>query len=155
MMLKRRAQISTKIPTATTADLVFIMLIFFMSTTLFKEEGGLSIRFPQAHPEIMSDPGRQALTLNVWIKQLDPGNDESDIIARVGDYDLPIRDVSWQLRVLSEKLWREQNKSVDAIVFNVDQRVPMRAMVDLFNSMRYEELYSVLFNADELHSGGM
>jgi hypothetical protein len=37
----------------------------------------------------------------------------------------------------------------------VDQRVPMRAMVDLFNSMRYEELYSVMFNAEEASSSGM
>jgi biopolymer transport protein ExbD len=154
MILKRKAAASSKIPTCTTADLVFIMLIFFMSTTLFKEEGGLSIRFPQAHPEIMSNPGTQALTLKVWIKQLEPGNDESELVARVGDFDLPIRDIPAQLRILTEKLWREQNKSVDAIVFNIDQRVPMRAMVDLFNSLRYEELYSVIFNAEE-SSGGM
>jgi biopolymer transport protein ExbD len=153
MIVKRRTATSAKIPTCTTADLVFIMLIFFMATTLFKEEGGLSIRFPQAHPDVMSNPGSQALTLKVWIKQLDPGNDESELVARVGDFDLPIRDVPAQLRILTEKLWREQNKSVDAIVFNVDQRVPMRAMVDLFNSLRYEELYSVMFNAEESSSG--
>jgi biopolymer transport protein ExbD len=150
MIVKRRTSPSNKIPTASTADLMFIMLIFFMSTTLFKEEGGLSIRFPQAHPEIMSDPGRQSMTLRVWIKQMEPGDDQSEVVARIGDFDVPVSDVPEQLRLLSEKLWREQNKSVDAIILNVDQRVPMRTMVELFNSMRYEELYSVMFNADEL-----
>jgi biopolymer transport protein ExbD len=150
MRIKRGARPGAKIPTASTADLVFILLTFFMSTTLFKEEGGLSIRFPQAHPEVMTDLGRQALSVNVWIKQLEPGDDTSDIIARVGDFDIPIRDVPLQLRQLSERLWTEQNKSIDVIVFNVDQRVPMRAMVELFNAMRYEELYSVMFNAEEM-----
>lgn len=150
MRIKRTSRSPAKIPTASTADLVFILLTFFMSTTLFREEGGLSIRFPQAHPEVMTELGRQALSINVWVKQLEPGNDQSDIVARIGDFDMPVRDVPEQLRALSERLWTEQNKSVDVIIFNVDQRVPMRAMVELFNSLRYEELYSVMFNAEEV-----
>jgi len=50
MLIKRRIRAQAKVYTGTSADLVFILIIFFMSTTLFKEEGGLSIRFPQAHP---------------------------------------------------------------------------------------------------------
>ncbi|NLP05814.1 hypothetical protein GX411_07670 [Candidatus Fermentibacteria bacterium] len=150
MRIKRASRSPAKIPTASTADLVFILLTFFMSTTLFREEGGLSIRFPQAHPEVMTELGRQALSINVWVKQLEPGNDQSDIVARIGDFDMPVRDVPVQLRALSERLWTEQNKSVDVIIFNIDQRVPMRAMVELFNSLRYEELYSVMFNAEEV-----
>lgn len=150
MRIKRTSRSPAKIPTASTADLVFILLTFFMSTTLFREEGGLSIRFPQAHPEVMTELGRQALSINVWVKQLEPGNDQSDVVARIGDFDMPVRDVPVQLRTLSERLWTEQNKSVDVIIFNVDQRVPMRAMVELFNSLRYEELYSVMFNAEEV-----
>lgn len=150
MRIKRTSRSPAKIPTASTADLVFILLTFFMSTTLFREEGGLSIRFPQAHPEVMTELGRQALSINVWVKQLEPGNDQSDVVARIGDFDIPVRDVPVQLRTLSERLWTEQNKSVDVIIFNVDQRVPMRAMVELFNSLRYEELYSVMFNAEEV-----
>ncbi len=149
MHVKRRIRAGAKIFTSTMADLVFILIIFFMSTTLFKEEGGLSIRFPQAHPEVMTEVGRQSLSLRVWIKQLEPGDPRSDIVARIGDFDMPVRDVPGQLRTLSERLWREQNKAVDVIIFNVDQRVPMGAMVELFNAMRYEELYSVMFNADE------
>jgi biopolymer transport protein ExbD len=148
MQVKRRIKASARIFTATMADLVFILLIFFMSTTLFKEEGGLSIRFPQAHREVVSELGRQSLSIKVWIKQLEPGVEGSEVIARIGDYDMPMRDVPAQLRLLSERLWREQNKAVDVIVFNVDERVPMSAMVELFNAMRYEELYSVMFNAE-------
>ena len=109
----------------------------------------MSIRFPQAHPEVMWELGKQSLTLRVWIKQITPGDPQSEIVARIGDFDMPLHDVPQQLRTLSERIWREQNKSVDVIVFNVDQRVPMGAMVELFNALRYEELYSVMFNAEE------
>jgi len=149
MKLKRRMGTSGHIFTGTMADIVFLLLVFFMATTLFKEDSGLRVRFPQAHPEVMSELGKQFLSVTVWIKQMEPGNDESELIARIGDFDLPISQVPEQLRRLSEKYWREQNKHVDIIVLNIDQRVPMGSMVELFNSMRFEELYSIQFNAVE------
>ncbi len=149
MLIQRRIRAAAKVYTGSSADLVFILIIFFMSTTLFKEEGGMSIRFPQAHPEVMTEIGKQSLSIKVWIKQITPGDPSSELVARIGDFDMPVSDVPTQLRTLSERLWREQNKSVDVIVFNVDQRVPMGDMVELFNALRYEELYSVMFNADE------
>ncbi|OPL17615.1 MAG: hypothetical protein AVO35_09300 [Candidatus Aegiribacteria sp. MLS_C] len=149
MKFKSRMKVGSTIFTGTMADIVFLLLVFFMSTTLFKEEGGLRVRFPQAHPEIMSELGKQFLTVNVWIKQVEPGNDDSELVARIGDYDMPIDQVPEQLNRLSNKFWREQNKRLDVVVLNVDTRVPMEDMVDLFNSMRFEEIYSIQFNAEE------
>jgi biopolymer transport protein ExbD len=63
---------------------------------------------------------------------------------------MPADHVSEQLSRLSNKFWREQNKKLDVVVLNVDSRVPMEDMVGLFNSMRFEELYSIQFNAEEL-----
>lgn len=150
MKFKSRMKVGSNIFTGTMADIVFLLLVFFMATTLFKEEGGLRVRFPQAHPEIMSELGRQFLTVNVWIKQAEPGNDQSEVIARVGDYDMPLNQVPEQLSLLSSKFWREQNKRLDVVVLNIDTRVPMVDIAELFNSMRYEELYSIQFNAEEL-----
>jgi len=135
------------------SDLVFLLLVFFMATTLFKEDSGLRIRFPQASPDVMSELGKENLTVTVWIKQLNPGETDSEIVARIGDYDLPLDQVAEQLRGLADKYWREQNKNLDVIVLNADTRVPMRAMVDLFAALRYEELYSIQFNAQESGTG--
>ena len=132
------------------ADIVFLLLVFFMATTLFKEEGGLRVRFPQAHPQVMSELGKQFLTVTVWIKQSEPGNDNSELIARIGDYDMPVEQVAEQLSRLSNKFWREQNQKLDVVVLNVDTRVPMEDIVGLFNDMRFEEIYSIQFNAEDL-----
>ena len=148
MKIKRGPRVRNAIFTGTMADIVFLLLVFFMATTLFKEDTGLRIRFPQAHPEVMSKLGKQFLTITVWIKQAEPGNDESELIARIGDFDLPARHVPEQLKRLSDKFWRDQNKKLDIIVLNVDQRVPMRAMVNLFNELRFEEIYSIQFNTE-------
>lgn len=149
MRIKRRMKVESTIFTGTMADIVFLLLVFFMATTLFKEDTGLRVRFPQAHPEVMSELGKQFLKITVWIKQAEPGNDDSELVARIGDFDLPARQVPEQLKRLSDKFWREQGKRVDVIVLNVDQRVPMRSMVELFNAMRFEELYTIQFNAEE------
>ena len=132
------------------ADIVFLLLVFFMATTLFKEEGGLRVRFPQAHPQVMSELGKQFLTVTVWIKQSEPGNDNSELIARIGDYDMPVEQVAEQLSRLSNKFWREQNQKLDVVVLNVDTRVPMEDIVGLFNDLRFEEIYSIQFNAEDL-----
>lgn len=153
MKFKRRFTVSSSIYTGTMSDLVFLLLVFFMATTLFKEDSGLRIRFPQASPEVMSELGKENLTVTVWIKQLNPGETDSEIVARIGDYDLPLDQVAEQLRGLADKYWREQNKNLDVIVLNADTRVPMRAMVDLFAALRYEELYSIQFNAQESGTG--
>ena len=153
MKFKRRYTVSSSIYTGTMSDLVFLLLVFFMATTLFKEDSGLRIRFPQASPDVMSELGKENLTVTVWIKQLNPGETDSEIVARIGDYDLPLDQVAEQLRGLADKYWREQNKNLDVIVLNADTRVPMRAMVDLFAALRFEELYSIQFNAQELRTG--
>lgn len=153
MKFKRRVTVSGTIFTGTMADIVFLLLVFFMATTIFKEEGGLRIRFPQAHPEVMSELGKQNLSVTVWLKQMNPGEAGSDVVARIGDFDLPLNQVAEQLKRLSDKFWREQNKRLDVIVLNADARVPMSAMIGLFNALRFEELYSIQFNAEEFGPG--
>ncbi len=150
MKFKSRMKVGSTIFTGTMADIVFLLLVFFMATTLFKEEGGLRVRFPQAHPQVMSELGKQFLTVTVWIKQSEPGNDNSELIARIGDYDMPVEQVAEQLSRLSNKFWREQNQKLDVVVLNVDTRVPMEDIVGLFNDMRFEEIYSIQFNAEDL-----
>jgi biopolymer transport protein ExbD len=150
MKFKSRMKVGSNIFTGTMADIVFLLLVFFMATTLFKEDEGLRVRFPQAHPQVMSELGKQFLTVTVWIKQSEPGNDNSELVARIGDFDIPVEQVSEQLNRLSNKFWREQNKRLDVVILNVDSRVPMEDMVGLFNSMRFEEIYSIQFNAEEL-----
>ncbi|HPF31459.1 MAG TPA: biopolymer transporter ExbD [Candidatus Sabulitectum sp.] len=153
MKFKRRMTVSGNIFTGTMADIVFLLLVFFMATTIFKDDSGLRIRFPQAHPQVMSELGKENLTVAVWLKQLTPGDDQTEVVSRIGDYDLPLDQVAEQLKRLADKFWREQNKRLDVIVLNADTRVPMEAMVTLFSDLRYEELYSIQFNAQELGSG--
>jgi biopolymer transport protein ExbD len=46
--LKRKAGTGAKIPTASMADIAFLLIIFFMVTTIFKLEEGLPITLPRS-----------------------------------------------------------------------------------------------------------
>lgn len=50
-MLQRKSRVSDEIPTASMADIAFLLLIFFLTTTVFEEEKGLPIVLPESAQE--------------------------------------------------------------------------------------------------------
>ncbi|HEX7089927.1 MAG TPA: biopolymer transporter ExbD [Longimicrobiales bacterium] len=51
-IFKKKARVSGEIPTASMADIAFLLLIFFLVTTVFDEEKGLSIVLPEPQKEV-------------------------------------------------------------------------------------------------------
>lgn len=50
-ILHRKQRVSDEIPTASMADIAFLLLIFFLTTTVFNEEKGLPIVLPEQQAE--------------------------------------------------------------------------------------------------------
>ncbi len=50
-LLQKKSKVSDEIPTASMADIAFLLLIFFLTTTVFEEEKGLPIVLPEAAAE--------------------------------------------------------------------------------------------------------
>jgi biopolymer transport protein ExbD len=48
MEFERQQKVASKVPTSSMADIAFLLLIFFMTTTIFKMEDGLQITLPRA-----------------------------------------------------------------------------------------------------------
>lgn len=48
MKFKKKTQINSDIPTASLPDIIFMLLIFFMVTTVLREYSGLPINLPKA-----------------------------------------------------------------------------------------------------------
>jgi biopolymer transport protein ExbD len=51
-MMRRKKKVSGEIPTASMADIAFLLLIFFLVTTVFDEEKGLEIVLPETESEV-------------------------------------------------------------------------------------------------------
>ena len=48
MRIKRRKEVKAMIPTASMSDIAFLLIIFFMLTTVFRKELGLKVILPSA-----------------------------------------------------------------------------------------------------------
>ena len=62
---KQKSKLSSKIPDASVADIVFLLLIFFMTVTVFKEYQGLRIQLPPAK-ETQKIEAKRDITY-IWI----------------------------------------------------------------------------------------
>ena len=50
-IMKRKQKVSDEIPTSSMADIAFLLLVFFLTTTVFNEERGLPILLPEQSEE--------------------------------------------------------------------------------------------------------
>jgi biopolymer transport protein ExbD len=66
MKLKRTTSKEVFIPTASMGDIAFLLLIFFMVTTIFREETGLVVELPRA--EAGEEVNRELIS-NVYINR--------------------------------------------------------------------------------------
>jgi biopolymer transport protein ExbD len=64
--LRRKSGAGAKIPTASMADIAFLLIVFFMVTTIFKLEQGLAITLPRS--EAGEKIPREKIA-HVWIDQ--------------------------------------------------------------------------------------
>ena len=107
MKIRRRARHHNVIPTASMADIAMLLLIFFLSTTIFKSREALSVKLPGA---TTGERFRRERSIRVWIGPRGEVafNDAAVPMERVGD-------------ALAEKLRRNPDL---AIALYADARVP-------------------------------
>jgi len=63
--LKRKTKISSEIPTASMPDIIFMLLIFFMVTTVLRKYSGLPVELPRAKRIEKLKSKRH--TSNIWV----------------------------------------------------------------------------------------
>lgn len=119
---KRKSKVASEIPDSSLADIAFLLLIFFMVTTVFRTERPREVTFPDAQATERVDEKRKNI-LHVWVErdgsiyindQVVPTNQVGGIVAPLyaqtdrrlvvairGDREVPygvINDVTEQLR---------------------------------------------------------
>jgi biopolymer transport protein ExbD len=62
--IRRRARHHNLVPTASMADIAMLLLIFFLSTTIFKAREAMSVRLPGA---TTGEPFHREQAIRVWI----------------------------------------------------------------------------------------
>ncbi|MBT3216773.1 MAG: biopolymer transporter ExbD [Candidatus Marinimicrobia bacterium] len=97
MSFARKTQLDTEIPTASMPDIIFMLLIFFMVTTVLREYSGLPIELPRAKRIEKLKSKRH--TSHIWVSK--------DGLVSIEDklYDVKsVRNVMYEKRVSDPQL---------------------------------------------------
>jgi biopolymer transport protein ExbD len=128
--IKKAARPETLIPTASMSDIAFLLLLFFMVSTVFVREKGLKVRMPRAE-QIQKIPRNNSATIYV---------DRNGTIS-IDDMVVSIPDVQW---VMQRKL--VENFNVIAC-FRTDKDTNYGYMSDILNQLREANTLRVSFEA--------
>lgn len=124
----RRYRVSANIPSVSMGDIAFLLLIFFMATTIFKTEEGIEVRLPHAET---GEKQKKDDVLHVWIDQN----------GRVW-----INDSFVASERVREWVARTSAVRPDLVVaFNADERAPYRAVAAVLEQLKQANATRVSF----------
>lgn len=133
MEFKKKSKVASGIPTASLPDIVFLLLIFFMVTTVFKEFTGLQVRLPTAK-QIEKLPGKRDIAY-LWIDR-NENISIDDKLVRVAD----VQDIMYQKR-------SDPTHPLKAVSMKIDRRVKMGLVSDVQEQLRKADALRVNYSA--------
>jgi biopolymer transport protein ExbD len=132
----RKPQPAPAIPTSSMGDIVFLLLIFFMTTTIFKHEEGLDINLPRAEA---SKKQKTEQLANIWV--------DSKGRISINDKLVYMNDIQ---SAISKRL--EENPLL-IVSFKADNRVRYEIMNSIMEELKQINAVRVVFSSD-LESAG-
>ena len=120
MKVNRKPKLDTEIPTASMPDIIFMLLIFFMVTTVLREYSGLPISLPKAKRIEKLKSKRH--TSHIWVSKDGLISIEDKLYASDG-----IRHVMYEKRVANPQL---------VISLKADERAKMGLISTIHGELR-------------------
>jgi|TARA_Y100001001_G_scaffold78934_1_gene77052 biopolymer transport protein ExbD len=120
MKVNRKTKLETEIPTASMPDIIFMLLIFFMVTTVLREYSGLPISLPKAKRIEKLTSKRH--TSHIWVSKDGLISVEDKLYASDG-----IRHVMYEKRVADPQL---------VISLKADERAKMGLISAIHGELR-------------------
>ncbi len=140
-----------KVPAASTAalpDIVFMLLFFFMVTTVFKEKESKKVKIDKVSVEVTEDMEKNVLAAYYWIGKV-PGK-EDDYNIQLDDDIISDSDISKYLKELKqESKYKEKWFSDFYNVFKIDAETKMRLIKKVQDQLKDAEAFKVLYSVDK------
>ena len=127
----RSSDVGQSIPTASMADIAFLLLVFFMVTTIFKLEDGLPVEMPKAEAGVKVPRERVA---HIWIDRFDRISINDNLL-----------DTTQIENVIYGKLL--ENPAL-IVAFNVDTRTQFEIVKSVMDALKQANATRVSFTAD-------
>jgi biopolymer transport protein ExbD len=133
MKFQKKSKTKTEIPTASMPDIIFMLLIFFMVSTVLKQYEGLKVVLPEAQ-KITKLKGSKRNISTIWVNQEN----------RVVIDDVEIVDIK-KLRTI---VWQKLNENVQIkISLKADKNVDMGIVSDVHQELRQANALRLVYSA--------
>lgn len=128
MQLRERIQRKPNIPTASMGDIAFLIIIFFMTTSIFSREKGLKTVLPEKGQEVKIK-SENILTIQV--------NPQGEVL--IGDKILTIPEIRAKV---SEEL--AKNKEL-VVALRIARKASYKTMIDVFDELKLAKAERISF----------
>lgn len=119
MKILRKAKSGMEVPTSSMADIAFLLLVFFMVTTVLKLEEGLPVVLPKA--EAAESVPREKV-VHIWVSS------RGDIV--INDALINMNDIE---PIIAGRLL--ENREL-IVAFNVDSKTPYGIVSDIIDQLK-------------------
>jgi biopolymer transport protein ExbD len=131
---EKKQSATTQIPTASMPDIVFMLLLFFMVSTVFKEFSGLPVELPSAH-QIEKLPGKRNVAY-IWI----------DKHGRIS-----IDDKIVEVNAVSAIMYQKRVENPRIVVsLKIDKNAEMGTVIDVQQELREADALKINYSAKYL-----
>ena len=130
---EKSSKASSEVPSSSLADIAFLLLIFFMVTTVFQQDRDRPIQWPEAEAAEKIDE-KQKNILNIWM--------ERDGSIFINDQPVPMTDVS----TIVAPLYADSERAL-VISIRGDRDVPYRFMDQVQQELVAAGVVRVVFAA--------
>ncbi len=131
MKVKRTARAGADVPTSSMADISFLLLVFFMATTIFKMENGLAVHLPRAEMGVRVP--RQNIA-NIWADRRGDMTID-DLLVNMSDIE----------PIIAQKL--SENPSL-IVGLKIDRDVPYLRANDVMEQLKKANALNTSFTVD-------
>lgn len=131
MEFKKKSKVSVEIPTSSMPDIVFMLLLFFMVTTVFRQFSGLPLELPAAKKILKLDAKKNVT--NIWASA-EGEISIDDKIVRTND----IANIIYQKRVENPKI---------VISLKMDRGANMGDVTDIHEELREADALKINYCA--------
>ncbi len=121
MRFERKSKVGQSIPTSSMADIAFLLLVFFMVSTVFVRYRGLSVMLPDAEKTQKIETKRNIT--HIWASPA----------GEVMIDDMLVKDMPTLMRVVANKM--QENPRI-IVSIKADKRAPYGAISDVMEELR-------------------
>ena len=133
MKFERKTKISTGIPTASLPDIIFMLLIFFMVATVFKQFSGLKVSLPDAEM-VKKIPGSKRHIVTIWIDRNNQVVCDDYKVNKISN----LRNVLYEKRVADPQM---------IVAMKIDKESTMEMVNDVQQEMRKADALRLNYSA--------